>query len=115
MKLANTIVYFLSLLMLLSNTSFADNSFKKEIKHTYSAAEYDQLKLSNQFGEIQIITKDIPTINIRVVIRIDASDLDEANRLFRYIQIIHTDESRVLDYKTQLESSFNKKKFEINY
>jgi hypothetical protein len=113
------------------SNSNSDNIFKYEKVKTYSKSypldANDKIKISNQYGRITVNTWDRNEVKVDVVIKVEAEDDGDLQKLLDGVQIKDGKSDNLVSFRTTIEPSganswklFNwglkkKHKVEINY
>ncbi len=108
----------------------ASGEIKEKIKNyskSYPVDANDKLKLSNQYGKINVTTWDKHEIKVDVQIKADANDDDDAQKLLDGVQINDSKNGDLVSFKTEIARNDNGswklfswgggkvRKLEINY
>jgi len=87
----------------------------KKIQETYSTSDNTVVNLENKFGDIDIQNWDKNSIQIDVLITVDASSHSKAEEIMKKIDVSISQSGDNVYAKTELDGSFNNVEFSINY
>jgi len=99
----------------------------KNYSKSYPLDAGDKIKLSNQYGRINVTTWDRQEIKVDVQVKSQAADDEEAQKLLNSVQIKDSKEGSLVSFRTSIEQGNNgswkiwnwgnnkKHKLEINY
>jgi hypothetical protein len=87
---------------------------RKEME-TFSVSDNSIVNLENKFGDIEVENWDKNSVQIEVLIKVEASSNSKAEEILKKIDISLTKTGENVFGKTNLEGTFNNVEFSINY
>lgn len=79
-------VPLLSILLIFTATSFADNFNKdREISRTFKINEETEIQIINKYGNIQVVNWEKDSVMIQIKISVTGTKLSKVNKTFNYI------------------------------
>lgn len=110
-------IYGLLLLILISGTAFSAQDRSKKINKSYQLKKDTEVRISNQFGLVNIETRENSTFEIEVDISVQAKSEKQVENLLNSIDIEFGDNiSRgYLEIETHIDDNNNKGSFSIAY
>ncbi len=97
----------------------AQNEVEKEYHEEYSTADYSKLILENKYGNVDIQNWDSPSIKIDVIIKVEHSNEDRAQKMLDQIHVKFDTDGKSVKAETVIDDRFRSNNgnnsFEINY
>lgn len=98
-----------------ANTALA-KEFKRKIEKQYTATEQTLLEIENRpNGDVSIKDWDKDKIHFEIVIRVNTSSQEKAEKIFEKIEIDFAQEGNHIKAETQLSDDFNRVDYSVNY
>jgi len=93
-----------------------DTGFTREIKKEFPVNPDAKLVLENKYGDIHISNSNKNTVSIKVLISVDAPDLEKAVKVFEKVKIQFSNTADLVEAKTMLDEGLKiKGGFSVDY
>ncbi len=96
-------------------TVSADDEYTKEYKDEFPVEANTMVNISNKFGKVNIMNWDKNTVEIKVIITVEANSREKAEKFFDDVNITLTKENNIIKGITDFETRFNNSDFSIDY
>lgn len=105
----------LVLFQLIFVVSINAEEIKKEKHETYTTTANSVVNIENKFGDVDIENWDKSSVQIDVIITVDASSHSKAESIMKKIEVTLSKSGDNIYGKTELDGSFNNVEFSIDY
>ncbi len=116
------VVYFLGIFLSLFGAQAYAAEFTKEFHEEFEANKNTELTLKNRYGNIDIRNWDKPGIKIDVIVKVNHSSAEKAEKALEYINVNFSSGENSVSAVTEIDDKFsrssnwkNDNDFEINY
>jgi hypothetical protein len=99
--------FTLSLLLLASQVLYSQDEAKKEFHKEFPTNNNTILTLDNKYGDIDVKDWDKDLIKIDVIISVENSNQEKAEKLLSYIDVVFTVEGDAITAKTVFDDKFS--------
>jgi len=99
----------------LTLSGFGKEEFTKKYHEEYTINEKTTLQIENKFGDVKINNWDKNSISIDVIITVEASRQDKADKIFESITVTLAQEGDIVKGITEITDKINNTKFSIDY
>ena len=109
MKTNNKIIALITLSILVFSVSFGRNEeYSKVYNKEYKVTPGSKLNLENKYGNIDVMNWDKDMISVKVVLKVNASSKEKADKLFDQIDIDFSQTGDEISVKTEFSDDFGK-------
>jgi hypothetical protein len=102
-----SLIFFIGFLLVAGQTIYSQENVTKEFHKEFQTNVNTVLTLDNKYGDMEVKDWDKNMVQVDVIIRIQNTSREKAERLLSYIDVVFTEEGDAIAAKTVFDDKFN--------